>query len=195
MQDQTQLFISKVCPWSAFLYCIYSNTIFDFALGVRVTVIGTIGSSNANLSAPVSSYTVDGNLLATFEPILHPTAQRHQQFFQSPIFSNGGHTLIVTSLRNNCDPFLLDYFIVEASASSISLSASPTATSPGSSLPKHHISTAALAGSITAGVIGIFLIISVVYFFLRRRRIRPASNTNIISSCTYFLLIFQLRLQ
>lgn len=66
---------------------------FVFSLGVTVAVIGTIWSSNANLSAPLSSYTIDGNLPSTFEPTAQPIAQRHQQIFSLTVaYQQQSHT-------------------------------------------------------------------------------------------------------
>jgi hypothetical protein len=162
-----------------------SNMIFVFSLGISIAVIGTIGSSNSNRPPPLSSYIVDGNNLSTYEPKLLPGAQRHQQFFLSPLLPDNNHTLVVTSLRNNCDPFLLDYFIIKSSEST--LTASPTATSHGHS---PRLRTATLAGSITAAVTGTILVVTVIYFFLRRRKRAEGSNANMISTCMYFLVFF-----
>lgn len=120
-----------------------------------------------------------------FEPELLRDWRYNELFYRSPPLPDDTHTLVVTSLRNNCDLFLLDYFVV----SSTTLSTSPMATSLGNSAPINLVLTAALAGSISAAVT-IVLVMTIAYFLKRRCRRRPESNANIISTCTYLLVFF-----
>ena len=151
--------------------------------------MGTTGSSNFNGRPPLSSYTIDGNYLLNYEPESQPSPhwEYRQQFYKSPLLSNDRHTLVVTNLRDNCDLFLLDYFVVESSTS-LSPTPTPTPTSLGKLVPIHRIPTATLTGIITAAVIGIILVITIIYFLCRRRR--PKSNANMISICLYFSIFF-----
>jgi len=110
------------------------------------------------------------------------TAQQHQRFFQSAQLPNGNHTLVVTTLRDNVDIYILDYFIVETSSPS-STAAGPTPSGKDMNMNTNHPSHAAIiAGSTVAAIAGFILILTAVYFWLRRRH-RKERDTNRISSC------------
>lgn len=120
--------------------------------------------------------------MVIYEPVLMSTAQQHQRFFQSAQLPNGNHTLVVTTLRDDVDIYILDYFIVETSGTS-SLSSTAAAPTPSrNDMSANHPSYAIIAGSTVAAIAAIVLILTAFYFWLRRRN-RKEQDTNRISSC------------
>jgi len=146
--------------------------------GISVAVYGTIGSSNGGRPPPRTSYAIDGNTLVIYEPVLMSTAQQHQRFFQSAQLPTGDHTLVITTLRDNCDIYILDYFIVETSTSP---SSSPTPSGNTMSDMNHPSRMAIIAGSTVAAIAGTLLILSALYFCLRRRNKKEADNNRVSS--------------
>ena len=159
---------------------------FQSFLGISIGAYGTIGSSNSNLSAPETSYQLDGNEPVTYQPTLMTSAQHYQRFYQSPQVAKGQHTLIVTNLINDTDIFIFDYLVILTGNNASSTASIPTSTK--TSLPSNseHHRTAVITGSIF-GVLAGLLLLGLTYFLIRRRKRREleAPLTNEIPSSEY----------
>lgn len=129
---------------------------------------GTIGSSNANKVPPQTTYQLDGGSDVTYIPELTASAQHYQRFYQSAQVSDGNHTLFVTNIIGGCDPYFVDYLVIQKGSNSTSstMGSMPTG-STGHSNTGHRAGV--IAGSVF-GVIGGILLFALAYYFLIRRR-------------------------
>jgi len=136
--------------------------------GTGIGVYGTIGSSNSNRVPPQTTYQLDAGSDVTYIPELTTSAQHYQRFYQSAQVSNGNHTLLVTNIIGGCDPYFVDYLVIQTGSNSTSSTTSSMPTgSTGQSNTGHR--TAVIAGSVF-GVIGGILLFALAYYFLIRRR-------------------------
>ena len=120
-------------------------------LGIRVAVYGTIGPP-LGAGAPKSSYVVDGSDPVIFLASQIYSVQYNQQFYQSPILSDGLHTLTVTNLLKS-DRFYLDYFVVSNGTTTSSQSSrTPTTSTSNGDFNTSVIRNATATDSITLTV-------------------------------------------
>ena len=133
---------------------------------------GTIGSSNSNRVPPQTTYQLDGGSNVTYIPELTTSAQHYQRFYQSGQVSTGNHTLFVTNIIGGCDPYFIDYLVLQtgSNSTSSSLSSTPTGGTAGQSNTGHR--TAVIVGSVFGTIGGILLSAFALYFLMRRRRRR-----------------------
>jgi uncharacterized membrane-anchored protein len=146
-------------------------------------VYGTIGSSNSNRVAPQTTYQLDASANVTYVPTLMTSAQHYQRFYQSPQVSQGQHTLVVTNIIGGCDPYFIDYLVIQTGNDTSSTTTSATPLSTGYS--EHHPSrTAVITGSVFA-VFGGILLFVLTYFLIRRRRRREGDVFAEVPSSKY----------
>ncbi|PPQ95027.1 hypothetical protein CVT25_000490 [Psilocybe cyanescens] len=118
--------------------------------GTSIGVYGTISAKQRRSVAPVSEYSIDGGSQVEFTPTQAARAQYSQLFFQSPVMSDGAHTLIITNKLASADPLFLDFmFVLNTSPDSSATGALPTLSSavPGSSTSSGSISSSTSASS------------------------------------------------
>ncbi|TFK37821.1 hypothetical protein BDQ12DRAFT_666725 [Crucibulum laeve] len=104
-------------------------------LGTSIAVFGTILASDSNIQGnPLSTYSIDDQLVTTFAPSEETFRQHNVLFYRSATLPQGIHILLVTSLGNK-STFYVDYFEVTGDSSttgspiSTSLLSTPTMTS------------------------------------------------------------------
>ena len=154
---------------------------------------------------PTVSFRVDGSDQVTYTPVpMSGQAQYNQQFYSSPLFRDGQHTIVVT-MNKDSSPLYLDYFAFESlpstttspipvpsstssqpsSASGTTNSSSPSSTGPSTSqsassashASSGHTVSSAKAGAIVGACLGgLISIVLVTVLLLRRRYRRPRSS-------------------
>ena len=166
--------------------------------GTNIVVYGTIESLEVigNSGSPMATFTVDNSDSVLFSAVPKSGVNLyHQQFYTSSRLSNQQHTLVVTKFQDSA-PLFLDYFVIEFTTSSTSLSStagpsggsttlSTTSTStstpipPQSSLPSsassastnhNHPLSQTTKAAIIGGVLGAFILLLLVAIALVWRR-------------------------
>ncbi|KAF9457150.1 hypothetical protein BDZ94DRAFT_1176202 [Collybia nuda] len=184
-----------------------SKATFTFN-GSSVEVYGTMGIDHKD--PPVSTYSLDGSSLQTFNPPLPNAIQYQQLFFKSPTLDDKQHVLVVTSTISET-AFWLDYFRIASNSISSPLSdpvssVTPTTLSTSSpsvsgmppttptNTPKLSINRtliAAIAGGVAGGVLLVLLVFFFVFCYRRKRRFQKAafgSSTHPDGSCEHRVL-------
>ncbi|KAJ7302325.1 hypothetical protein DFH08DRAFT_73881 [Mycena albidolilacea] len=147
----------------------------SLSLQFEGTAISHYGGINEGSAGDVlnASFSVDGGPSAFFVPSPQPSSiATNSLYYSSGNLKPGTHTLVVTA--ENAHTVWADYWLVTPNpASFLSPSASRSSTSASSPAattapkPKH---TAAIAGSVVAGVVLLFLLLGALFVRRRHRR-------------------------
>jgi hypothetical protein len=122
----------------------------------------------------------------TYVPTLMVMAQRNQRFYQSAQNPKGQHTLVVTNIIGGCDPYFIDYFIVQTGDASSTTITAPSTTrvsassSNSGSEQQQSPWTAIIAGS-TSAALACILFLGLCLFIRRRKRRNSAGVSNELS--------------
>ncbi|TFK26400.1 hypothetical protein FA15DRAFT_702857 [Coprinopsis marcescibilis] len=99
-------------------------------LGTHIAVYGTISISGQTLPS-VSEYSIDGGPPVQFigtTTVAPGLAAYNQIYFESPLLSDGTHTITITNIGEE-NPLWLDYFLVTPPAALVASTVTATVTS------------------------------------------------------------------
>ncbi|OCH93938.1 hypothetical protein OBBRIDRAFT_239652 [Obba rivulosa] len=169
---------------------------FTFS-GVRVDVYGA--STLEGFQYDLSTYAIDGQVVGKYQPptTLNSTTGLATSllFFNSPTLAPGTHILNITveTAQASAGPFLLDYIVytpgtsqqssspVSSPSQTLSSQSSPisvTAPTPSSAVisASSKAPVGAIVGGVVGGVAALLLVAGLLWYYLRRRRMIPASD-------------------
>ena len=87
-------------------------------------------AASPGVPAPVSSYSIDGGTPTIYNEAQDGNQYYNQEFYQSPVLSDGPHTIVVTNVYGNHAAYFLDYFLVVADDGGDTSSGTTTSPAP-----------------------------------------------------------------
>ncbi|KJA16746.1 hypothetical protein HYPSUDRAFT_91076 [Hypholoma sublateritium FD-334 SS-4] len=134
--------------------------------GTGVTVFGSLAASNnvLGLTAPQTSYCIDGGNPTYFAPTLENKAQRQILFFQNTTLSPENHTLVITNMKQGGYFYLdrVDLILSTEMPMKIDSDEDGSDGSQGDHDKKHGSSSSTDTSAIVGGVIGSLALIGLV---------------------------------